>query len=225
MPKALVPVNGQALLSHCLLKLKREGFEHIIINIHHFGQQIIDFLEANQQFGLDIRISDERSGLLETGGALKKAASWMQEGPFLIHNVDILSNAQLRNLYQTHQSNQSEASLLVSQRHSSRSLLFNSQNQLVAWRNNLSGEERQFGPMQDTKHLQAYAFSGIHVFSPSLLKAMVDYPDKFSITDFYLQQAPTHRIEAVTQHNLEVLDVGKLDCLQQADMFAQSLYV
>ena len=96
LPKALVPVAGKPMLEHVILKLKAAGFTEIVINIHHFGEQIIGFLQANQHFGLTIHISDEREQLLDTGGGIQKAATFFQDTePFLVHNVDILSNTDL----------------------------------------------------------------------------------------------------------------------------------
>ena len=100
MPKALVPVGGQPLLWHVVQKLKAAGFGRIVVNVHHFAQQIVDYLQANENFGLDIRISDESEQLLETGGGIKKALPLFDpESPILIHNVDILSNADLSTIY------------------------------------------------------------------------------------------------------------------------------
>ena len=124
-PKALVKVNGRPMLEHIILKLKASGFTEIVVNIHHFGEQIIDFLQANGNFGLNIHISDERDQLLDTGGGIKKASAFFQGNePFLVHNVDILSNTDLRNLYLHHLKEGSDATLLVSQRATSRYLLF-----------------------------------------------------------------------------------------------------
>ena len=125
MPKALVPVNGRPMLEHVILKLKQSGFNELVINIHHFGEQIIDFLEANQNFGLTIHISDEREQLLDTGGGIKKAAPFFQGNePFLIHNVDILSDTDLKALYEYHLHSGNDATLLASKRTTARYLLF-----------------------------------------------------------------------------------------------------
>ena len=100
-PKALVSIGGKTLLEHTVLKLKDAGFDHIVVNVHHFADQIIEFLRANQNFGIDIRISDERGQLLETGGGIRKAAPLLGDQPFLIHNVDILSDTDVAALYKT----------------------------------------------------------------------------------------------------------------------------
>ena len=102
-PKALIPIGGKPMLEHVILKLKSSGFDQIVINIHHLGNQIVDFLEANNNFGVRIEISDESDYLLDTGGGIKKATSLLcGNEPFLIHNVDILSNVDLKKLYDTH---------------------------------------------------------------------------------------------------------------------------
>ena len=123
MPKALVPVAGQPLLWHVVQKLSAAGFERIVVNVHHFAQQIVDYLQANDRFGLDIRISDETDGLLETGGGIKKALPLFdQDSPVLIHNVDILSNADLATCYSLVEQRAPEALLLVSSRKTKRYL-------------------------------------------------------------------------------------------------------
>ena len=117
MPKALIPVNGKPMLEHVILKLKAFGFDQIVINIHHLGEQIIDFLKANNNFGIQIFISDEKDYLLDTGGGLKKAQQFLQgDEPFLIHNADIISDIDLKKLYDSHLENNPLATLLVSQR-------------------------------------------------------------------------------------------------------------
>ena len=113
-PKALIPIGGKPMLEHVILKLKSSGFDQIVINIHHLGNQIVDFLEANNNFGVRIEISDESDYLLDTGGGIKKATSLLcGNEPFLIHNVDILSNVDLKKLYDTHVQTNPLATLLV----------------------------------------------------------------------------------------------------------------
>lgn len=222
MPKALVPVAGSPLLYHVIMKLKAAGFERIVVNIHHFGQQIIDYLETNHYFGMDIRISDERDQLLETGGALKKAAHLFDtDFPILIHNVDILSNVDLQMMWK--QATPLTSVLLVSHRQTKRYLLFDEQHKLAGWTNIEAGivktPHKQF-------HLDQYyrmAFDGIHLFSPSLFPLMDAWPDKFSIIDFYLQVCARFPIIAWEQVGLRMMDVGKTETLQEADDFLSSL--
>ena len=218
MPKALVPVGGQPLLWHVIMRLREAGFERIVVNVHHFADQIIHYLEAHDNFGLDIRISDERDQLLETGGGIKKALPLFdQESPILIHNVDILSNLDLKKLPM-------DAPLLVvSQRQTKRYLLFDERMRLQGWTNVETGELR--GPVASsplTSHLSPLtklAFSGIHVFHPSLTPLLGDWQERFPIMDFYLKACADHLIKGYEAPGLRLLDVGKLDTLEQAEKF------
>ncbi|MDD3541727.1 MAG: sugar phosphate nucleotidyltransferase, partial [Petrimonas sp.] len=143
MPKALVPVAGKPLLWHTIQKLKAAGFDEIIINVHHFAGQIRQYIQDNNRFGIRIEFSDETQALLDTGGGIKKA-SWFfdDEKPFLIHNVDILSDIDLQNLYHFHTNSNSVATLVVSERKTSRYLLFDKNNHLAGWINEKSGETK-----------------------------------------------------------------------------------
>ena len=219
MPKALVPVGGQPLLWHVIQKLRAAGFERIVINVHHFADQIIDYIEANQNFGLDIRISDERVALLDTGGGIKHALPLFDPSmPILIHNVDILSNVDLAALYQATLDSQADALLLVSQRQTKRYLLFADDDRLCGWTNIETGEVKG-SPFTIHHPLKQLAFSGIHVLSPSTFSLFEQMPDRFSIIDFYLQYASQCFFKGKAQENLRLLDVGKLDSLEQAEEF------
>ena len=129
MPKALVPVAGKPILEHVIGKLKSSGFDEVVINVHHFADQIIDFLKAKDNFGIKIWISDETDELLDTGGGIQKAAPYFDE-PFLVHNADILSNVDLKALYDFHRTSGNDATLLVSPRKTVRYLLFDEKNRL-----------------------------------------------------------------------------------------------
>jgi NDP-sugar pyrophosphorylase family protein len=215
MPKALVPVAGEPLLHHVIMKLKDAGFERIVVNVHHFADQIIDYLDANGNFGLDIRISDERNGLLETGGGIKAArALFDPQSPILIHNVDILSNVDLSLLYES--ANDAEATLLVSPRVTKRYLLFDQSMRLDGWKNIETGEHK--GPCS-ANNPQMYAFSGIHVFCPSLFPLMDEWPERFGIVDFHLKACSDKCISGYLKEDLRLLDVGKLDSLEKAEDF------
>ena len=219
MPKALVPVGGQPLLWHVIQKLRAAGFERIVINVHHFADQIIDYIEANQNFGLDIRISDERVALLDTGGGIKHALPLFDPSmPILIHNVDILSNVDLAALYQATLESQADALLLVSQRQTKRYLLFADDDRLCGWTNIETGEVKG-SPSTIHYPLKQLAFSGIHVLSPSTFSLFEQMPERFSIIDFYLQYASQCFFKGKAQENLRLLDVGKLDSLEQAEEF------
>ena len=223
MPKALVPVGGRPLIEHVLLRLKAAGFERIVVNVHHFGQQIIDFLDANSNFGLDIRISDERAELLETGGGIKKARPLFDaDSPVLIHNVDILSNLSLEALWDAATSQQT-TTLAISRRESAsgRYLLFDAQQRLVGWTNTRTEEVRSpFDDALQRATLKA-PFAGIHVIHPTLFPLMDAWPERFSIIDFYLSACRDHAISAYMA-DFNLIDVGKLDSLAQAEAFLQN---
>ena len=221
MPKALVPVAGKPLLAHVVEKLKAAGCKKIVINIHHFGDMIIDYVKSQGGFGIDIVFSDERQMLLETGGAIKHAVELLGNEPFLIHNVDILSNVDIKALWNEHLNSGSAATLLVSKRNSSRALLFNEDGNLTAWTNKNTGEIKTPYENVEIARLEEFAFSGIHVFSPQLFKYFGEYPEKFSIIDFYLNTCKAEKIKAFTQEGLQLLDVGKLDSLEKANAFVQ----
>lgn len=221
MPKALVPVGGKPLLAHVIEKLKAAGCKKIVINIHHFGEMIIDYVKSQNNFGIEILFSDERQMLLETGGAIKHAVDLLGEEPFLIHNVDILSNVDLEALIAAHSKADSAATLLVSKRNSTRALLFNAEGNLTAWTNKTTGEVKSPYSDIDISNLNEFAFSGIHIFSPRLFKYFSAYPEKFSIIDFYLNTCKDEKIKAYTQERLQLLDVGKLDSLERAEKFIQ----
>lgn len=226
MPKALVPVGGKPLLAHVIEKLKAAGCKKIVINIHHFGEMIIDYVKSQNNFGVEILFSDERQMLLETGGAIKHAVDLLGDEPFLIHNVDILSNVDLKALIAAHSKADSAATLLVSKRNSTRALLFSPEGNLTAWTNKTTGEVKS--PYENIKiassvtGLEEFAFSGIHIFSPRLFKYFGAYPEKFSIIDFYLNTCKDEKIKAYTQVGLQLLDVGKLDSLERAEGFVTS---
>lgn len=223
-PKALLPIAGKPMLEHVILKLKAAGFDDLVINIHHLGNQIQEFLAARDYFGLNISISDEQDYLLDTGGGIKKAACYLQgDEPFLVHNVDILSNVDLRKLYDTHVQTQALATLLVSKRNTSRYLLFNREDKLCGWRNHETGEVKSYYPYFDPEQHNEYAFGGIHVISPGIFDWMEEWTGKFSIINFYLSICAKTAIQAYPAENLRLLDIGKPDTLQKAQEWIQTL--
>lgn len=224
VPKALIPLNGKPMLEHIILKLKAAGFDRIIINVHHFGQQIIDFLSANNNFGIKIQISDERDYLLDTGGGIKKAAGFLQgKEPFLVHNVDIISNVDVKAIYDYHLANKPLATLLVSQRETSRYLLFNEQRKLCGWRNQETGEVKSYFPDFDPKKYTEYAFGGVHVLSPEIFEWMDEWTGKFPIINFYLSICAKANIQAYPAEGLTLFDVGKPNSLSEAEKWIQSV--
>ena len=237
MPKALVEVGGKPLLDIVIDKLREQGYDRFVVNVHHFAEQIEEHVEAAEYAPL-VRISDERSLLLETGGGLKKAAPlFADEEPILIHNVDILSNVDFGWFSRQHLPDE-DAVLLVSRRKTKRYLLFDNAMRLMGWTNIETGEVkspfpwlREAGITIDddlqvtshltplTSHLYAFAFSGIHSFSPRLFPLMERFPDRFPIMDFYLSTCHRRHIVGCLKEDLRLLDVGKLDTLSEAEKF------
>lgn len=218
MPKALVPVDGRPLLQIVLQKLRRAGFDDIVINVHHFA----DMIETWCQSETGIRLSDERQELLETGGGIKHARPLLQDCQrFLIHNVDILSNVNLEVFMQAGEKH--EATLLVSQRDTQRYLLFDNDMRLVGWTNLKTGEVKSPYPGLNVDECQRFAFAGIHQMSTSLFPLMDEWPAKFSIIDFYLAVCAQHPIYGYIQPDLRLMDVGKLDTLAEAEAFVRSI--
>ena len=223
MPKALVPVGGVPLLEQLFIRLKDAGYDEVVVNVHHFADMIEDFLRQKENFGLKVAISDERDLLRETGGAIRHAAPLLEcpEGRFLVHNVDILSNVDLAGFYEQAQAD--EATLLVSERSTSRYLLFDEEMRLVGWTNIQTGEVRSPYPDLNPRDYRAYAFSGIHVISPRLVAAMDTWPSRFGIIDFYLAVCGKCRIRGIVKPDLRLLDVGKIDSLHEAGEFLKTL--
>ena len=253
MPKALVPLAGKPLLQWQVEKLRDAGITDIIVNVHHFPDQIIDAVRANNGWGCNITISDERDQLLDTGGGLKKAlhithhtshithhtSHITHQDPILACNVDILSNIDLRALIEYYQSpisnHQSPMSLLVvSERETQRYLCFDASNRLCGWTNIATGEVKG----RDGRHL---AFSGMQILSPEALTLLQQYPAaKFSLIDFYLslcekQMSNDHtasadrkkcqmtNLQAFIPNAYKMMDVGKIDQIAEAEAFAESL--
>lgn len=224
MPKALVPIAGKPMLEHVILKLKAAGFTELVINIHHFGEQIIGFLEANRNFGLTIHISDERDMLLDTGGGIKKARNFFSgDEPFLVHNVDILSDTDLKALYEYHLHSGNDATLLASPRKTIRYLLFDDENLLRGWINKDTLQTKPEGFIYRAGQYREYAFSGIHVISPSLFRYMDRWQGKFSIMDFYLQTCREARLGGYLTEQLRLIDIGKPETLAKAEEFIKTI--
>jgi NDP-sugar pyrophosphorylase family protein len=224
IPKALVPVAGKPMLEHLMLKLKAAGFSQVVVNVHHFPEQIIDFLRQKQHFGMEVTISDEREQLLDTGGAIKKAAHFFDDGqPFLVHNVDIFSNLDLKSLCENHQP-EALATMVVSRRTTSRYLLFNGENRLTGWINEATGEQLPAG-LQNAATLNKYAYAGIQVVSPRIAQPMQTFGQKFSLIDFYLTVAVKEQINGFVPKNFKMMDIGKAEVLAsgEADEFVRQL--
>jgi Nucleoside-diphosphate-sugar pyrophosphorylase involved in lipopolysaccharide biosynthesis/translation initiation factor 2B, gamma/epsilon subunits (eIF-2Bgamma/eIF-2Bepsilon) len=211
-PKALAEVNGKTLLEHNIRYLQRFGIEDVIVNVHHFADQIEQLINDNSGFGSWVTISDERDVVLETGGGLKKAAPYFDgEEAFVVMNVDVLTNLDLGKMIAAHQQSDAIATLAVMQRTSSRHLLFDSDMTLCGWMNNSTGEQKISRDIADTT---PFAFSGVQVLSPAILDMPFD--GKFSMIDVYLHFAKTQTIKGYDHTGNVFIDVGKPASLEKA---------
>lgn len=216
-PKALVEISGRTLLEIALSRLRSFGVREVIVNVHHFADMVIEYLKANDNFGMRIEISREKV-LLDTGGGLKKA-SWffLEPGrldePFLVHNVDVISTIDLGRMVQFHRDSQALATLAVQERKSSRYLLFNEQLQLCGRR---AGSDQDPELVRPSAQMQALAFSGIHVISPRLLAIMTE-EDVFPIVPVYLRLAGKgETILAFRADEYYWRDLGRVESVAQA---------
>ena len=218
-PKALVEIGGRTLLEITLTRLASFGVREVIINVHHFADLVLQYLKANDNFGLQVEISREEL-LLDTGGGLKKA-SWFflqdpnrMHEPFILHNVDVASTIDFQRLLDFHSKNRALATLAVQERESSRYLLFDEQGELCGRR---IGRDQEPELVRSAPNLQALAFSGIHVISPRLLSEMTE-EGAFSIIATYLRLAGHGaKIIAFRADEFYWRDLGKLDDLRQAE--------
>jgi len=223
LPKALVPLAGKTLLQWQIETLKAAGITDIVVNVHHFPDQIIDYLKENNNFGCRIQVSDERDQLLETGGGLKKAQHLFADTPdtpILVCNVDILSNIDLPALLRAYNPNEMGL-VVVSERNTQRYLLFDETNRLCGWTNIATGEVRG---KEAEKQL---AFSGMQVLNPRIFNCMdaviAEKGEKFSLIDLYLSIAQKEILRAYIPENYRMMDVGKIAQLSEAESFAFSL--
>ena len=225
-PKALVEVSGKTMLEHQLRHLSAAGFDRFVINIHHFAPKVRAFLEEHKNFGLDIRLSDESDLLLDTGGGIRQAMRLFgNDQPVLVHNVDIFSSADLRSLYEGHLKSGADSTLLVAQRSTSRYLYFDSGNMLCGWSNEKTGQVRSPYPGFDKTRFTPCAFQGIHVLSSALLPFLDEIPEqRFSITDFYVDNAARLKLRSVLSDAKEWVDAGKPDALERAAQIIKNHY-
>jgi N-acetyl-alpha-D-muramate 1-phosphate uridylyltransferase len=214
-PKALVIINGKTLLQRNIEYLAKFGIKDVIINIHHFPEQIKKALEVNKGFGSNITISDESDAVLETGGGLKKAGWFFtnSDQPFVVMNVDVLTNLDLKAMIDEHLHLNPIATLAVTTRHTSRYFLFDEMFYLCGWKNEKTGEQKI---SRESSHFFSKAFSGIHVISPKIF-SMIDLEGKFSMVDVYLEIAKTHAITAFDHSNTKFIDVGKPESIAKAE--------
>ncbi|MEJ2596486.1 MAG: nucleotidyltransferase family protein [bacterium] len=183
-PKALLEWKGRPLLEHVVLKLISHGFNSIIINVHHFAAMIMDFVRERDYFGIEIEFSHERDELLDTGGGIAHASWFFDKDPFLVYNVDIMSDIDLSAMYQHHLKKEAIATLAVKERVTSRSLLMNREGTLKGWRDNRTGKTILCDP--SAAGLIPIAFSAIHIMDPEIF---THFPEKkrFPLMPFYLE--------------------------------------
>ena len=215
IPKALVQINQKPMLQILIERLISFGVIELIVNVHHFADQIIQFLKEKNNFDINIAISDERDLLLDTGGGVKKA-SWFfkEEDSFLVHNVDAYTNIDFNGLYEHHNSSNSIATLAVKNRESSRKLLFNNNYELSGWKNLKTGEEKIVNSSQN--ELTELAFSGVQIMNSKCFSLM---PEEkiFSLIDFYLNAAKTEIISGYVHDEDYFIDMGRIENIKLAE--------
>jgi len=222
-PKALVKVGGKPMLQHTIEHLKRYGVNEIIVNIHYLGQQIVDFLQQQNNFGISISISDETTKVLETGGGLWNARDFFKDTqPFLVCNADVLTDIDLQKFYNKHISSNAIATLAVRHRSSSRYLLFDEKEFLCGWRNVKKMEEKIPRKTSSGK-LQELAFSGYQFLAPEIFKTC-KREGVFSMIDWYLDICATHRIQSYLHNEDSWIDIGSPEQLEQANQLFNSIH-
>jgi len=205
-PKALIEYKQITLLERVIIKLKNSGFNQIVINVHHFAEQIVDFVKSKNYFDCEIVFSDESDLLLDTGGGLKKTSFYLKnKDSFLVYNVDILSEINLKDFYDNHLKNNALATLAVQERQTSRVLFFDSDNYLCSWKN-FKTEEEKISRHTNLK-TKYFAFSGLHIISPQIFELITE-EGKFSIIDLYLRLAKTNKISYYLESEIW-RDMGK----------------
>lgn len=214
-PKALAEINNKTLLQHNIEYLLRFDIDEIIVNVHHFAEQVVDKINKNNGWGAKITISNETDLLLETGGGLKKA-SWFFENekiPFVLLNVDILTDFDLKHIIDFHNVQNNLATLFVSSRETSRYFLFDENFVLSGWKNSKTQETKI---TRNVKNLKKMAFNGLHVISPKIF-SLIKQEGKFSIVDTYLDLSKTEIIKGYNDDKCKIIDVGKPDSIAMAE--------
>ncbi|MEO5564909.1 MAG: sugar phosphate nucleotidyltransferase [Chitinophagaceae bacterium] len=213
-PKALAPVHGKSLLQRNIEYLQQHGIKDVIVNVHHLADQIIDAINNNKGWGSNIIISDETDVVLETGGGLVKAKGLFTPGEkFITCNVDILTDLDLSKLIAFHEKHKPLISFAVTDRKTSRNFLFDQNNQLCGWINNVTGEQRI---SIDKKDLVQKAYSCVVVFEYDVFRVM-PFSGKFSLTDMYLELAKQHAILGYDHTGDKWVDVGKTESIAVAE--------
>ena len=212
-PKALAIVNGKSLLQRNIEYLQQYGMKDVVVNVHHFADQITEAIDKNKGWGSNVMTSDERKEVLETGGGLLKVKELIGNEAFLTINVDILTDLNIKAFLSFHQQQQSLITLAVTDRSTSRYLLFNKYNRLCGWRNTKTGDEKI---VIHAPELLEKAYSGIALFEPEVFK-YIPFTGKFSLIDVYLSLAPEHKIAAFDHSGNKFIDVGKPESVAVAE--------
>ena len=222
MPKALVLVGGVPMLERVMRRLIDAGCDDVTVNVHHFAPMVVDFLRAHDGFGITVHVSDESGMLLDTGGGVLHAREWLDgDAPFIVHNADILTDLDMRAMYDAHVASGNAATLLVGERETSRYLLADSSGRLRGWTNVATGEVRPAGFAYDPSRHRKVAFGGVHVISPAIFDRMAAFgadSAKFSILPFYLSVCDTLAIGTYTPAVPYMWhDIGKPQSLAAAE--------
>lgn len=213
-PKALALINGKSLLQRNIEYLQKYNIHDVVVNVHHFPDQIINAIETNKGWGSNVVVSDESDVVLETGGGLLKAKDLLKnEEPFITLNVDILTDLDLDKLIRFHKTNSPLISFGITSRTTSRYFLFDEDNRLCGWRNVNTGEEKIADP-KPSMHQMAY--SCVAVFQPEIFD-LIPQRGKFSLTETYLSLAAEHRILGYDHSGDKLVDVGKPESVAVAE--------
>ncbi len=219
-PKALAQVNGRTLLQHNIQYLQSFGINKVVVNVHHFANQINDIVNENNGWGSEIIISDETSEVLETGGGLVKAIPLFGDAEnIVVMNVDILTDLNIEQMFQQHTSTNALATLAVTNRTTSRYFVFNNQNKLCGWMNTKTNELKGIECFDETQHTKL-AFSGIHIINKKLF-SLITQQGKFSMVDVYLGLMKTNDIVAFNHSQDKFIDVGKPESIAIAEAMFQ----
>ena len=212
-PKALALINGKPLLQRNIEYLQKYNIYDVIVNVHHFADEVIAAIEESKGWGSNIIISEEKDEVLETGGGLLKVKDLLSDDTFLTINVDILTEINLKYFLAHHQQQNAVITVAVSERETSRYLLFNKYNRLVGWRNTATGDEKI---VIEAKDIFPKAFSGLAIWEPEVFD-MITLTGKFSVIDVLLALAPQNKIAAFDHTGEKIIDVGKPESVARAE--------
>lgn len=221
-PKALVEAGGEAMLGHVMRRLAAAGVTEAVVNVHHFPDMVIEYLNRHDNFGIEIHVSDERDLLLDTGGGFLAARRWLDKGDgesIILHNADIYADIDFRAMTDAHSRSGAMATLLVSDRESSRALLFDDEMKMHGWMNRKTAETKPAG--LDVSGLHGLAFNGVHIVSPAIFEPLERFAPspKFSITDFYISACRDNDIRGYRYPAAYLwADVGTVEKLSELDV-------